>query len=573
MVNKFVKRLKQLTKLQRWLVLGGAALFLVTIAQLLLPTDKILPRTRLDGNAIGWQSKQEVSGQIGRSAVSLRLDLNGQVKEVDTETTGVVIDAGNTISKLPTLSWGDKLIPLWPFIKLALPANLQTVSSKDQQKIEQFAHQTAKELYRQPVDAKAEFKDGQLSIIKETEGWEYKPENIVQSLMSDNLSSVKAVSITGQPVPAKVNENDLAPLKDQFQKIVSQKLAVAYSDKVIEIDRSLLTSWLTTQQTEGGWQIVVSGDLLNSEFMKWSEEYNTPAGTTQVHMVDDSETSRTTGQSGHELDKDTIIVQIDAWLRNPSAEHLKLATKEVAPKVNITRTYSSASAELQSKINAWVASHSGRYQIAVSELGGQGREASYNLTEATVMASTYKTFLAFVAYRLSESGGLNLGTNLANGKSIGHCIEDMIVVSDNPCAIELGKYIGWGKVDYIIAAAGFSGVKLNNYDASGNIQGDKLVNAQQQARFLAQLSNGSLINSANTNALLGYMKRQVYRDGIPAGSRGSIVANKVGFLGSYLHDVGIVYGSKSTYALVIMSESSSWESIRDLSQAIYDFMN
>lgn len=573
MTNKLVKRLKQLTKLQRWLIISGAGLIAVMAVQLSLPSDRILPRTRLDGNNIGWQSKQELSNQINRSAANLKLDLNGQFKEVPAEATGITIYASDTTSKLPTLGWGDKLIPLWPFIKLALPADLQTSSSKDQQKIEQFAGQIAKDLYRPPVDAKAEFKDGQLSIVPESEGWEYKPEIVAEILLSENLSAVKPISISGQSVPANVAESDLAPLKDQFQKITSQKLAVTYNDKIVEIDRNLLTSWLIAQQTEGSWQIVISGDLLNPEFIKWSEEYNTPAGTTQVHMIDDVETTRTTGESGHELDKDAIINQFNAWLLKPATEPLQLATKEVSPKVNITRTYSSASAELQSKINAWVASHSGHYQIAVSELGGQGREASYNLTESTVMASTYKTFLAFVAYRLSESGGLNLGTTLANGKSIGHCIEDMIVVSDNPCAIEIGKYIGWGKVDYIISAAGFSGVKLNNYDASGNIQGDKLVNAQQQARFLAQLSSGSLINSGNTNALLSYMKRQVYRDGIPAGSRGAAVANKVGFLGSYLHDVGIVYGPKSTYALVIMSESSSWGSIRDLSQAIYDFMN
>lgn len=69
------------------------------------------------------------------------------------------------------------------------------------------------------------------------------------------------------------------------------------------------------------------------------------------------------------------------------------------------------------------------------------------------------------------------------------------------------------------------------------------------------------------------MKNQVYRNGIPAGSRGAVVADKVGFLDNYLHDVGVVYGAKSTYAIVIMSEGSSWSNIKDLSQAIYDFMN
>lgn len=90
---------------------------------------------------------------------------------------------------------------------------------------------------------------------------------------------------------------------------------------------------------------------------------------------------------------------------------------------------------------------------------------------------------------------------------------------------------------------------------------------------MAQLSGGSLVGQGNTNQLISYMKRQTYRNGIPAGSRGAAVADKVGFLDAYIHDVGIVYGSKSTYALVIMSEGSSWTNVRDLAQAVYDFMN
>lgn len=138
---------------------------------------------------------------------------------------------------------------------------------------------------------------------------------------------------------------------------------------------------------------------------------------------------------------------------------------------------------MQAKLDAWIASHGGRYQVAIRELGGRGREASYNVAQQTIMASTYKTFLAFVAYKQAEAGALNLGTQLVNGKNIEQCIEVMIVVSDNTCAVKLGQHIGWAKVDQVIASAGFQGVVLNNYDSNGNLRGDKLVNAQEQAKF------------------------------------------------------------------------------------------
>lgn len=569
MIVKIFSRLKKLNKKQRLIAFGSAGFVLIMAIQLLLPAGLILPRVKLDGQNIGLHSKDDVIGQINNATQTLRLDLNGKIHEILTQEAGIYIDANSTIQQLPSLDWGDKITPLWPFVKMIMPVEVKTMSNKDSQKIKQFARGISKELYRKPVDAKATFKDGQLIIDPEDNGWEYPAESIAQTLESDGTGLTSAIHINGKVVTAGVTGQDLDPLKGQFQKITSQTLKINYGDKQTDVSRDTITSWLAPQKIEDDWQIVVSADLLSKSFDEWSVDFNLPAGTTQVYMLDDAETSRVNGVPGRVLDKDTIILQLNEWLQKPNSEPLILAQKEIAPKVNITRTYSSPSARLQSQLNAWIANHSGRYQIAIRELGGGGREASYNASEPTVMASTYKTFLAFVAYNLSESGELNLDHILAVGKSINHCIEDMIVVSDNPCAVELGNYIGWSKVDQIIAAAGFSGVKLNNYDNGG----DKLANAEQQARLLVELSSGSLINGNNTDILLGLMKRHTYRAGIPAGSRGAIVANKVGFLDSYIHDTGIVYGPKSTYVLVIMSEYSSWSSIRDLAQDVYDFMN
>ena len=63
------------------------------------------------------------------------------------------------------------------------------------------------------------------------------------------------------------------------------------------------------------------------------------------------------------------------------------------------------------------------------------------------------------------------------------------------------------------------------------------------------------------------MQRNIYRQGIPAGASGS-VADKVGFLNGLLHDAAIVYSPKGTYALVIMTDGSSWAEIADITRQI-----
>jgi len=63
------------------------------------------------------------------------------------------------------------------------------------------------------------------------------------------------------------------------------------------------------------------------------------------------------------------------------------------------------------------------------------------------------------------------------------------------------------------------------------------------------------------------MKRNVYRQGIPAGTSAT-VADKVGFLNALVHDAAIVYSSKGTYVLTIMTDGSSWANVAELTRKI-----
>ena len=92
--------------------------------------------------------------------------------------------------------------------------------------------------------------------------------------------------------------------------------------------------------------------------------------------------------------------------------------------------------------------------------------------------------------------------------------------------------------------------------------------------LLTGIYNNELLSVESTDYLFGLMKQQVHRQGIPAGSRGSEVADKIGFLGSWNNDIGIVYSPKTTYGLVILTEGAGGlGGVQKLSQEIYDFYN
>jgi len=89
------------------------------------------------------------------------------------------------------------------------------------------------------------------------------------------------------------------------------------------------------------------------------------------------------------------------------------------------------------------------------------------------------------------------------------------------------------------------------------------------ALFLAELQTGQILNQQSSrNLLMSAMKRNIYRQGIPAGISGSVVADKVGFLYGLLHDASIVYSPTGTYVLVIMTDGSSWSTIADFASQI-----
>jgi beta-lactamase class A len=564
---------RRLPKLQWKYVAGGVFAVLMGL-QLLYPADRLLPRAYLGQVPVGMKTKETIRGELLVRREQAVIEHNGRTTAFDPLAAGIDIDIEKTLADLPSLKWPERIVPLWPYLKTIQKNTSSPVITRDEAKIAAFAASLARDLHREPVNASAEIKDGQLHIKEAEDGEEYAADSIEQALITGDPFSGPPIRLEPQTTPAAMRAEAFEPLKQRFSALTDQPLKIKYGDTVKEVDSNTVASWLKIAQDPGTTpQLSLNLDALEPVIAEWNKEYAVAPGITQVQIVDNVERTRKAGVSGRSLHTEAVKNQLAEWVKQPSGEQVVLASRTLPPKTVITRTYSQSSTGLLAKLKQWINTHPGSYQVAIRELGGQGREASYNVAQQTVMASTYKTFLAFVAYNQAESGALNLNTALINGKNIEQCIEVMIVNSDNDCAVALGRYIGWAKADRIIAAHGFSGVRLNNYDSSGRLSGDKLVNAREQASFLAQLSAGSLINRTNTARLLGYMKRQIYRQGIPAGSQGAVVADKVGFLDGYLHDVGIVYSPKATYALVIMSEGSSWASISNLSRAVYDFMN
>jgi beta-lactamase class A len=196
--------------------------------------------------------------------------------------------------------------------------------------------------------------------------------------------------------------------------------------------------------------------------------------------------------------------------------------------------------------------------VYLRELTGRRLAAEKNAGNSIFAASIYKLWVAQFVLEKTD-----LNQEAFSGKTYGQCLDLMIRVSDNDCPHKIIDKHGGSVMNAYVAGNGFGSTSLTNNSTSPRDAG----------RFLERLYSGSLLDGDKTGQLLGLLRSQVYRAGIPAGSPGASVADKPGFYGDSWHDAAIVEGPKSTYVLVIMTKGAGVLAVKTLAQRIYQTLN
>ncbi|HMS93291.1 MAG TPA: serine hydrolase, partial [Candidatus Saccharibacteria bacterium] len=95
--------------------------------------------------------------------------------------------------------------------------------------------------------------------------------------------------------------------------------------------------------------------------------------------------------------------------------------------------------------------------------------------------------------------------------------------------------------------------------------------ARDLRTFLLGVNDGSIVNGAQRDRLLTALSSHSFRQGIPAGSKGT-VQDKVGFLWDYTHDAAIVRHPRGTYVMVVMTKGQSYARIAAITREVEKIM-
>lgn len=551
-----LKRPRQIKKLDLRKTLTNLAVlcFAVIFLQFLYPWDKTLPWAHVGEVKLDYVS-------AGEARTTLSEAFNNWSRTIKTASSqypvvagdiGLQIDAKKTVGDELTYTWWQRLVPgsfLWRLVN----SNVEPSLNVDAAKLGMFADKVHTENYVAYKNASITVSDGVASIVPDADGEDYAVD-IVEPALKDKFFLGKGeLKLSPKILQPTITKNRAEPTLEDAQKVLSTPPKYVIGDKQGDITQQVLGAWLSFTENEPerrldlGLNQAAIQDYLNGLY---PYTYKTVAGTAP-------------GDSSHVIDITGALSGFGQVLQQKGEKiTVTIPVEPVTDELAKTRSYSPSQLGLRALVED-VADEKGDYAIAVQELGGRGWSASVNGDEEFTPASTYKLFVAYAVLTNIETGVWSWGGSIA-GTTVEDCFDAMILYSDNACAEAFGNTIGWKKIEAQMRNLGLKDTVLNS--------GDFISTANDELIFMTKLGRGEILSQASRDKLIDVMKRQVYRDGIPAGVEAP-VADKVGFLYGLLHDAALVYAPQGTFALVILTNNSSWSDIADAANRLYNILD
>lgn len=554
----------------------GALLVVASVVSVLwqlgYPADKALPGARLGGLDVGGKDRSAIAAQLADYAQKGEVTIKSPSKQwkAKWESIGLSVDADASAQMALGYEQWERYIPFSAFIRMGQDSQLPLVALVDKDRLDEFAKKVVAEDKQAAVDATIKVTDGKVLIDDAKNGYLYKLEDVKQQVAASSVSVNATLSLVPERVGFVRSAQELTGLKQSAEKVLGHSLTLKVGDKSFTPSSTTVGSWITFPEDPKthALHMVLDREAIRKYLQEIDEKTKIAPGTSTVTLIDGQEISRTPAASGKTVAADNSLALIENALTGQGMSPVvPLAQTSVPPKLTYVQSYSQTNAGLLAIIKDWDAANYGDYAVIIRELGGQNRYAEYNPDKSYVTASTFKLFTYYAVQQRIKQGTITYDTMTDMGWRVEDCLTEMIVRSTNPCAISLMNLVGWQAAQDMVVAAGFSGTNINNLSG-----GDKHSTIRDETNYMMRLYYGTLMEKEPSERLLGYLKRQVWRGGLPSGvPKGVTVADKVGLYDGWVHDVGIIYGPKSTFIVGIMSKGGSDPAFADLARRMYAF--
>ncbi len=554
---------------KRLFLLIVVSFVLVIVGQFVYPEDRSLPFTKLDGMRVGSMTETDITQLLidKYSNVSVKTEFAGPVKKsshtAKTTAIGLSPDADKVFSGLESYRWWQRLIPF--SLVFAGMFNNQAVTPEiDDAKFSEYAKARLKECAVAPVNAGVKIDQEKVELSPSKDGQKCNEQGFRRALLSAPIKQSGMVAeIPVETIKPDRTDKDVEGKLEEAKKIVNRSIKLELIDEEVAVPRSTIASWLVFKEDpKDKKKLIVDVDtkVVREYVAEMQKKIYIAPSPTVIKTVDGVEVSRSGGGPGRGLNHTDTADALKKQVLDGDGT-AKATVVAIQPPATYERSYSATKNGLQAMLND-IVMDKGDYAISVRFLDGSVVSARGGV--AYHPASTYKLSVAYSLLLRIARDEIKWTDAATGGKNVSQCFDVMIVNSDNPCSEWFGSKIGWNTITSESRAIGMSSTNMGF--------GTKSSTVNDQTLFLMKLQNGSLLEPAERDRLLSVMKRQVYRSGIPAGTRVS-VADKVGFLDGMLHDSAIVYAPGGTYTMSIYTKGSTWGAMADAARQINTQIN
>jgi hypothetical protein len=543
------------------------AAFVIVCAQLLYPPDRGLPLASVPNQSLAMATHETMAkaivDQFDASKVKLTLG-NDKSIEYPLKVTGAEPNTEEMITLLSNYPLWQRFIPgsiLWQ------PARLNEVDMYySDQTLKQFVDARAKEFSFPASNARLAIDKGKLKATEAIAGSVVTSDNLLSTISRTSIGLGRTTSIevpSKRSAPARTSK-DLAKVQAQATAALAHTVTITADKQTFFPSEQERASWIVLSTGDKGEvSLAVDKDKIKAYLNDVNTKVGTPAGLTNITIVDGREVGRDVGADGRAIDVDAISTQLSAALL-VSPPEVKVEAKFVPtqPGIIYNNKYTATQAGLQAYVDDMAASKNMHFSI--QQLDGGHWSASSRAEESIPSASTYKLFVALVLFDRIDKGEIHWDDPMLD-TTVAGCFDRMTVASTNPCAEKWIAMFGREYINNFIYDRGFS------HGTSFTTGSANQTTAADLTKYMTGLNDGTLVKGANRDRLLNNLGRHPYRYGIPTGSSG-IVHDKVGFLWDYVHDAAIVQHPRGTYIMTVMTKGQSYAAIASVTREIERIM-
>jgi beta-lactamase class A len=538
-----------------FILLAVAILAVIIGLQQLIPSGKPIPFARIDGDLVRISSTKDITERYKvteeRELSIVIQDYSGKYKLRD---LGISLDEQPTIEPYIVESRLHRLIPFSSLAQIFRDNQPSYTSSKKSLFIVTTA--IADQINRPAKNAEIVTDTPFPQIKASVDGVLFEPEKATFAIfkaIEDNRSEVTLSSETATP---DVTTAELEQATAIFTSSLPEEITIKIGGQASALPKSTMYSWLSYTVQDGKPVVDFDAGKLKSyaeELTRVFASSELPTATI-VNLVDGKETGRISGRSGKSIVSEDLMKAISGAIKNKELV-INASLVDVPSPVKYTRSYTKSSAGLQDLLNQ--ITDGKEISIRYIDINERGWDVGSRQNARSRMASTYKMFVLYSVLKRIEAGTMSFSEQV-NGRTMDSCLQTIIIDSNNECAIAIAERIGWTTIANEGKALGATGL-----DWSEELWGT----VSDAAVIPTKLARGEILTESSRNYMLDLMKRQRFRNGIPAGTP-HIVADKVGFIDGWLNDAAIVYAPDQTYVLAIYTSSQSWATIAEITRQI-----